>query len=85
MYYINDIEALFKISPTTKSLVPDSFSAEFYQNFGEKIKSMLLMLFHKMARKTIFKLFVGIQYCPDNPKQRKTKGKKRKLLTNLYD
>lgn len=56
---INDMEVENKISSTTKSLLPDSFSAEFYQNFREKIISILLMLLQKMTRKNNFYVICG--------------------------
>jgi hypothetical protein len=46
----NEIEAAIKGLPKKKSTGPYGFNAEFYQNFKEKLLSVLRKPFHKMER-----------------------------------
>ena len=54
----NEIESVIKISPTNRSLGPDSFTGEFYQIFREELTPILLKLFQKFAKEgMLLKLF----------------------------
>ena len=52
------IEAVIRNLPTKKSTGPDSFNAEFYENFQEELVPILLSVFHKIE--TGESLFVAI-------------------------
>ena len=44
-----EIETVIRNLPANKSLVPDSFRAEFYQKFREELTPILLKFFQKIA------------------------------------
>ena len=48
---ITSQESVIKILPTNKSLGPNDFTSEFYQNFREKVTPILPKLFRKLQRK----------------------------------
>jgi hypothetical protein len=74
---------IFKNLPTTKSLGPDRFNAEIYQNFKEDMIPIFLKLFHKIKTKgTLLKSFYEATITLIS-KPHKNPTKKRKLQTNL--
>ena len=57
-----EVEAVIKNFPTKKNPGPDSFNEEFYQNFQEELKPILLKVFHNIKQKSHWQtLFMKLQ------------------------
>ena len=80
-----EIETIIRNLPANKSPGPDSFTAEFYQNFREELTPILLKLLQKIAEEgklpnSFYEASIALIAKPD-----KDVTQKRKLQANITD
>ena len=80
-----EIETVIRNLPVNKSPGPDGFTAEFYQNFRDKLAPILLKIFQKIAEKgklpnSFYEATITLIPKPD-----KDVTKKRKLQAIITD
>ena len=80
-----EIETVIRNLLANKSPGPDGFTAEFYQKFQEKLTSILLQLFQKIAEKGKFPNSFYEATITLIPKPVKDATKKRNLQANITD
>ena len=83
-----ETETVIRNLPSSKSLGPDGFTAEFYQKFREELTPILLKIFQKFAEEgkhpnSFYEATITLMPKPD--KYATHKKKERKLQANITD